>query len=78
MHNVTTGTVRTVATGLDSHDMRDQVSEALGDLVCEYDVPAIVEALQAEHGTVDVDTIPHDAFWSAVMDHDSTGALPVR
>lgn len=52
------------------HDMRDQVAETLGADGSDFDVPAIVNELQSEYGTVHIDTIEHDAYWAIVMKHD--------
>lgn len=69
MFNVTTTTKPAIIT---DHDMRDQVREALADVVAEYSVSEIVGALQASFGTVDVDTIPGEIFWDVVYDNRLT------
>jgi hypothetical protein len=50
-------------------EMRDQVRTALGIESDEFDVPKIVDALQARYGTVDIDDIPSDQFWEIVSEH---------
>jgi hypothetical protein len=51
-------------------DMRDQLALVLGgDPYESYDVNAIVAKLQETYGTVHIDTIPHDTFWTIVLDH---------
>ena len=54
------------------HDMRNQVAETLGSEGADFDVPAIVDELQREYGTVHIDTIEHDAFWAIVAKHDTS------
>ena len=50
---------------LTDHDMRYEVTEALGT-ADGYDIIGIVEDIQQEHGTVHVDDVPHDRFWQIV------------
>lgn len=49
--------------------MRVQVEHALGFDVDEYDVPAIIDDIQHEFGTMNIDTIPADRFWGIVANH---------
>lgn len=53
-------------------DMREQVTTALGFEDGDFDVPAIVDALQLAYGTVDIDDIPSDDFWAIVQKHDKS------
>lgn len=53
-------------------DMRTQVAAALVPYSDDYDVPAIVDAIQAEFGTVNIDTIPQGRFYEIVSDHDTS------
>lgn len=51
-------------------DMQDFVTravETIPDNQDHYDVAMIVDAFQAEHGTIDLDTLTEDQFWSVVM-----------
>lgn len=50
-------------------DMRNQVCETLGAESADFDVTAIVDDIQRAYGTVDVGTIPSDAFWTIVERH---------
>lgn len=56
------------------HDMRDQVTRTLGDEAGDYDVPAIVDELQAQHGTVDIETIAAPDYWTVVLRHRADAA----
>ena len=49
--------------------MRDQVQTATDASDGTYDVDAIVEALQDTYGTVDIDTIDAEDFWTVVAAH---------
>lgn len=51
-------------------DMRTQVEHALGFDVEEYNVPAIVDDIQHEFGTVDIDGVPAARFWEIVAKHE--------
>jgi len=50
-------------------DLRTQVEHALGFDADEYNVPAIVDDIQHEFGTMNIDTIPADRFWGIVANH---------
>jgi hypothetical protein len=50
-----------------SNNMRDQIRTAVNASDGEYDVDAILADLQAAHGTVDIDSIDADAFWTVVL-----------
>lgn len=50
-------------------DMRDQVAASLADMVSDYDVSAIVDELQAEHGTVRISEIEDQAYWTVIGRH---------
>lgn len=54
---------------MDSSDMRDQIKTATDASDGTYDVDAILADLQEQFGTVAVDTIDTDAFWTVVMAH---------
>jgi hypothetical protein len=54
------------------HDMRNQVAEALGSEGADFDVPGIVDEIQAAYGTVHIDKVPHHIFWGIVERHDTT------
>jgi hypothetical protein len=47
-------------------DMRVQVARALGGSVDDFDVTGIVDRLQEEFGTVDIDDVPAADFWEIV------------
>lgn len=50
-------------------DMRAQVTEALGGDSPDFDVPLIVEDIQQEHGTVNINDVPELRFWQIVEKH---------
>lgn len=52
-----------------SSDLHDQVTTATNASDGDYDIDAIVEDIQTKYGTVDIDTIPADEFWTIVGDH---------
>lgn len=52
-----------------ARNMWDQVYEALGDENPNFDITAIVDDLQREFGTVDVNLIPSEPFWEIVSRH---------
>jgi hypothetical protein len=55
-------------------DMRDQVERSLEGWTGgpgSFDVPAIVEALQARYGLTHIDEIPSDDYWAIVEKHDT-------
>jgi len=51
-------------------DMRTQVEHALGFDVDGYDVAAIVDTIQREFGTINIDDVPAVRFWEIVADHE--------
>lgn len=51
------------------HDMRNQVAETLGSEGDQYDVPGIVDELQARYGTVHIDAIDTAWYWTVVLRH---------
>jgi hypothetical protein len=52
-----------------SNDMRDQIQTATDASDGTYDIDAILADLQDAYGTVDIDTIDTDAFWTIVLAH---------
>jgi hypothetical protein len=60
------------------HDMREQVKAALTSYVDSFDVEGIVNDLQAQFGTVDVETIDSVLFWRTVGRHDVENVPPHR
>lgn len=50
-------------------DMREQVATSLGADASDHTVPAIVDELQANFGTVPIDDIPDADYWSTVRRH---------
>lgn len=52
-----------------SRDLRDQIKTATDASDGDYDIDAIAEDIQGKYGTVDIDTIPTDEFWTIVGDH---------
>jgi len=54
-------------------DMVYQVAETLGTDGTDEAVNAVVDALQAKFGTVDVDTIDTEAYWNIVLGLDVLG-----
>lgn len=55
-------------------DMRNQVAAALMPYTSHYDVNAIVDEIQATHGTINIDYWPADVeeFWKVVERHAKT------
>jgi hypothetical protein len=51
------------------HDMRDQVKASLTGEADHYDVPAIVDELQARYGTVSIETMDTAWYWTVVLRH---------
>jgi len=52
-----------------------QVTQTLGDLAPEHDVPAIVSELlghEATHGTAGIDGLSAAAYWGIVARHERT------
>lgn len=49
--------------------MRQQIKDAISGSVGNYDTDAIFEDLHATFGLVQLDEIPTDVFWAAVLDH---------
>lgn len=52
-----------------SHDMRDQIRTAVNASDGEYDIDAILTALQDTYGTTDINDIDPTAFWAVVGAH---------
>lgn len=51
-------------------DMREQVTRAIEeDSPGNYDIPAIVDEIRREHGTVHIDDVPDARFWEIVEKH---------
>ena len=50
-------------------DLRQQVIESLAGDEAEYNIPAIVDAIQREYGTVDTGTIECEDYWRIVVEH---------
>ena len=50
-------------------EMRNQIKTATDASDGTYDVDAILADLQDQFGTVDIDTIPADDFWTVVLAH---------
>lgn len=57
-------------TTITDQDMRDQVTEALGGDTGDYDVNYIVEKIQQEWGTANINAVPEQLFWDIVADGD--------
>lgn len=55
-------------------DMIEFVNATLGTDADDFDVEAIVDDLQARYGTVDLDTIDDEAFWTVVQQHAKDAA----
>lgn len=60
-------------------DMVTYVTRTLAEYIGEFDIEAIVDELQAEYGTVDLETVATedaeagtDRFWVIVERHDLT------
>lgn len=55
-----------------STDMTEYVKRTLEGVedASDFDVPAIVDHLQREYGTVDLDEVPDEAYWKIVSQHD--------
>lgn len=51
-------------------DMRDQITRAVEGYADSYDIPAIVDEIQREHGTSDIDDVPDARFWAIVEKHE--------
>jgi hypothetical protein len=52
------------------HDLRDQVTASLTGDAADFDVPGIVDEIQAAYGTVPIDQVPHAVYWGIVERHD--------
>jgi hypothetical protein len=50
-----------------STDMRHQLQEVLDACEGTYDAEKIIDALQAQYGTVSIDAVPVDEFWQVVL-----------
>jgi hypothetical protein len=53
-----------------STDMLNQVEQTLGGVEYAFDIPGIVEDIQQEHGTVDIDDVPAARYWAIVEKHE--------
>ena len=53
-------------------DMAEQLDQTLdaGYGGEDFDRPAIIRELMETYGRVDLDSIPHDDFWTVVQKHD--------
>lgn len=60
-----------------ARNMRMDVRHFLGSSAVEFDVAAIVDDIQRDHGTVDIDTLNNVYFWRVVMRHEVNDARPV-
>lgn len=49
-------------------DMREQITTIIGSEIY-YDVNAIVDQIQKEYGTVDVNIIPSGALYDIIVNH---------
>jgi len=47
-------------------DMRDQVKLVLASDAPDFDVKGIVDDIQRDHGTVDINTVTAEKFWAIV------------
>ena len=47
-------------------DLRRQVIESLAGDEAEYNICAIVDAIQAKYGTVRIDAIEREEYWNIV------------
>lgn len=52
-----------------SSEMRDQIRTATDASDGTYDIDAILADLQNAHGTVDIDAIAPEDFWTVVLAH---------
>lgn len=52
-------------------DMREQVTDSLTPYADDYDVNAIVDDIQALHGTININRWPGDieSYWEIVQKH---------
>lgn len=49
--------------------MRHQVREAMADQgISENAVRAAVDEIQSRYGTIDIDQVPSDEFWTILID----------
>lgn len=55
-------------------DLREQVTASLGTDGGDFDVPGIVDEIQAVFGTVPLDEVPTGAYWEIVAQHATPGA----
>lgn len=58
-----------------SLNMRDQIMRALEPYTDEFNIPGIVDSLQDQYGTVDINTIPTVRFWRHVFRNELTDEL---
>jgi hypothetical protein len=50
-------------------DLREQVTASLGTDVADFDVPGVVDEIQAVYGTVPIDQVPTAIYWEIVERH---------
>lgn len=62
-------------TTVTDRDMRDFVTRSLGGAADGFDIPAIVDHLQAVVGTVDLRLVERDAYWRIVHQHEHPHAF---
>jgi hypothetical protein len=55
------------------NDKREQVLRTLDGRDGDYNVDGIVTVIQDIYGTVDIDTVPSQFYWTVVADHDFSG-----
>lgn len=54
-------------------DLEYQVSQTLGDHIEDFDIPAIVTALQKHYGELtSIDQIDSDHYWEIVRQYDGS------
>lgn len=53
-------------------DMRNQVTTALAGSEGDYDIDGIVSEIQEHFGTVPIDDVPHEDFWTIVAAFDAS------
>jgi hypothetical protein len=50
-------------------DLENQVEDALGDSVGDFDMDGIVDDIVAEYGRVHIDDVPINVFWAIAERH---------
>lgn len=61
-------------TATPDHDMRNQVTATIAGHEADYDIPGIVDEIQASYGTVDIHTVDGAVYWKIVDRHDISAA----